>query len=96
MDPGIIPTFVFPGEIIPGQFGPMRVHFLSLKKCVTFTISRVGIPSVMHTIMLMPADAASKIASAANGGGTKIQETLTFSFDTTSLLVLNTGSPSTF
>ncbi len=35
-------------------------------------MSRAGMPSVMQTISGMPASAASMMASAANGGGTKI------------------------
>ena len=35
-------------------------------------MSSTGMPSVMATIVLMPASAASMIASAAKGGGTKI------------------------
>ena len=37
-------------------------------------MSRTGIPSVMQTTRLTPASAASRIASAANRGGTKIIE----------------------
>jgi hypothetical protein len=33
-------------------------------------MSSTGMPSVMQTMTLMPASAASRIASAANGGGT--------------------------
>ena len=36
----------------------------------TRTMSSTGMPSVMHTTSSMPASAASRIASAANGGGT--------------------------
>ena len=39
-------------------------------------MSLVGIPSVMHTIKSNSASTPSKIASAAKGGGTKINETL--------------------
>ena len=35
-------------------------------------MSITGMPSVMATITLIPASAASMIASAAKGGGTKI------------------------
>ena len=35
-------------------------------------MSRTGIPSVIATITVIPASAASMIASAAPGGGTKI------------------------
>jgi hypothetical protein len=39
-----------------------------------FTMSRVGMPSVMRTMRGMPAWAASKAASAAPGAGTKMME----------------------
>ena len=39
-------------------------------------MSAAGMPSVMQTTSAMPASAASMIASAANGGGTKITEAL--------------------
>ena len=42
----------------------------------------------------MPASAASMIASAANGGGTKITEALAPVAFTASATVLNTGQPS--
>ena len=45
---------------------------LPARNAFTFTMSSTGMPSVMATITLMPASAASMIASAANGGGTKI------------------------
>ena len=54
MNPGIMPTLQPPfslGVIIPGQFGPINRtsgHFLTLATAVT--ISRIGIPSVIHTI----------------------------------------------
>ena len=41
-------------------------------------MSRVGTPSVMHTISAMPASAASMIASAAKAAGTKITEVFAF------------------
>ena len=36
---------------------------------MTLTMSRAGTPSVMQTMSLMPASAASMMASAAHGGG---------------------------
>ena len=39
---------------------------------ITFSMSTTGMPSVMQTASGMPASAASMIASAANGGGTKM------------------------
>ena len=39
-------------------------------------MSRMGIPSVMATMIWIPASADSMTASAAKGGGTKMQEAL--------------------
>jgi hypothetical protein len=50
-------------------------------------------PSVMATITLMPASAASRMASAAYGGGTKIIEASAPVSRTASCTVLNTGRP---
>ena len=39
-------------------------------------MSMIGMPSVMQMISSMPASAASRMASAATGGGTKMTEAL--------------------
>ncbi len=70
-----MPTFASPAVITPGQFGPIRVQSKAEMYSLVFTISFTGIPSVIQTITLIPAEAASIIASAANAGGTKIMET---------------------
>ncbi len=57
-------------------------------------MSSVGIPSVMQTASGSPASAASMIASAANGGGTKITVAFAPVSRTASATVLNTGQPS--
>ena len=51
-------------------------------------------PSVMHTASGTPASAASMIASAAKGGGTKITVAFAPVSRTASAPVLNTGHPS--
>ena len=51
-------------------------------------------PSVIATITAMPASAASRIASAANGGGTKIIVALAPVAATASEQVSKTGTPS--
>ena len=56
-------------------------------------MSFTGMPSVIQTMTLIPASAASSIASAANAGGTKIIETLAPVFNIASETVLNTGFP---
>ena len=51
-------------------------------------------PSVMHTASGICESAASMIASAANGGGTKITVAFAPVSRTASATVLNTGQPS--
>ena len=79
MCPGMMPIFappLDPGVMIPGQFGPINLTpGLLYTYATAFTMSRVGIPSVIQTITPSPfsvskASAASIIASAAKGGGT--------------------------
>ncbi len=57
-------------------------------------MSSVGMPSVMHTASGSAASAASRIASAANGGGTKITVAVAPVSRTASATVSNTGHPS--
>ena len=86
---------LFPGEISPGQLGPINMApFCSANRCALIT-SSVGIPSAMQTMIRMPASAASMIASAAKRAGTKMMEVLAFVCSTASYMVLNTGIPST-
>ena len=51
-------------------------------------------PSVMHTTTPMPASAASMMASAANGGGTKITVAFAPVFSTACCTVSKIGQPS--
>jgi len=74
----------FPGDMIPGQLGPIKREFEARSIRFTPIISCVGIPSVIATITGMPASIASRIASAAKAGGTKIRETLAPSLSTAS------------
>src|SRR4051794_34499088 len=92
----MIPTFAMPGEITPGQLGPTSVVCVPARYAWTAAMSRTGIPSVMQTVSSTPASAASKIASAANRGGTKIIDVLAPVRATASATVSNTGMPSTF
>ena len=94
MRPGMMPILALPGEMTPGQLGPTRREgeFLSLAQ--TLTMSSVGMPSVMQTMRAIPASSASRMASAANGGGTKIMVALAPVAETESATVLNTGQPS--
>ena len=89
----MIPTLASPGVITPGQLGPTNTTSLSLIYSLAIIISLVGIPSVMAIITLIPASAASIIASAAKAGGTNIIETSAPAFSTASSTVLKTGLP---
>ena len=60
--------------MIPGQLGPINVMPSSSTLFLTMSMSKVGTPSVMHIINLIPASAASKIESLQNCAGTKIIE----------------------
>src|ERR1700677_2316722 len=94
MRPGMMPILALPGEITPGQLGPMSRDFDSRKTLHTLTMSLVGIPSVMQMIRGSPASSASRIASAAKGGGTKMTVAFAPVSLTASATVSNTGQPS--
>ena len=67
----MMPILHSPGVMMPGQFGPMSVTPVRPSSArFAFTMSSVGMPSVMHTTTGTPASAASRMASAAPGGGT--------------------------
>ena len=89
----MMPILHCPGVITPGQFGPTsrEPDFVCTNR-FAFAMSRTGIPSVMATMTLMPASAASMIASAAPPAGTKIIVASAPVFATASETVLNTGS----
>ncbi len=92
---GMMPALPLPGEIRPGQFGPIsRVAGWSPSNVIAFSMSTTGMPSVMQTTSPMPASAASMMASAAYGGGTKITDAFAPVAFTASSTVLNTGQPS--
>ena len=54
----------------PGQLGPMSRVFEPVSARFTVTMSMTGMPSVMQTTSGISASIASRIASAAKGGGT--------------------------
>ena len=91
---GMMPILHLPGEMMPGQFGPISREFFVFRYSHVFTMSSAGMPSVMHTMSGRPASAASMMASAATGGGTKITVALAPVFATASLTVLKMGQPS--
>ena len=73
---GMMPARAFtPGVITPGQLGPMSTVPAPRSERFTFTMSSVGMPSVMQTATGTPAPAASRMASAEKAAGTKISET---------------------
>ena len=84
---GIIPTLHFPGVIIPGVFGPIMVAFAWRAWATSSTESRIGICSVIITIIWIPLSIASSAASAAKGAGTKIIDAFAACFSCASLTV---------
>ena len=92
MCPGIIPTLLLPGVIIPGQLGPIRRTSIGSMYFFTLTMSSAGIPSVMATIKSTFESAASMMASAAKAGGTNIQDTFAPA-STASSMVSHIGRP---
>ena len=67
---GMIPILHSSGVRTPGQFGPISRDFDPESARFTRTMSSTGMPSVMATISSTSASIASRIESAANGGGT--------------------------
>jgi hypothetical protein len=70
IEPGMMPILQASGVITPGQFGPMRRDFESTSARFTRIMSSTGMPSVMQTMSGISASIASRIESAAKGGGT--------------------------
>ncbi len=70
MEPGMMPILHSFGVSTPGQLGPIRRDLLPESARLTRTISSTGMPSVMQTISGTSASIASRMESAANGGGT--------------------------
>ena len=91
ISPGIIPIFDSPGVIMPGQLGPISLTPSESHTTLTSSISIVGIPSVMQTIKVIPASAASSIDSLQNLAGTKIMLAEAPVSLTASLTELKTG-----
>src|SRR6201996_1256127 len=92
--PGMMPILALPGEMTPGQLGPMSRDLDLLTTLHTLTMSLVGMPSVMQIMSGRPASSASRMASAANGGGTKITVAFAPVASTALATVSNTGHPS--
>src|SRR5258706_13236582 len=68
----MIPILHSLGVSTPGQLGPIRRDLLPESARLTLIMSSTGMPSVMQTISGISASMASRMASAANGGGTDI------------------------
>src|SRR2546423_943376 len=93
MNPGMMPILHWPGVMTPGQFGPTsRTPGFALMYRLAFAMSRTGTPSVMATMSVMPASAASMSASAAQPGGTNTMLAVAPVSLTAWATVLNTGS----
>ena len=56
--------------LVPNLFRRVMGEGESISARLTFIMSSTGMPSVMQTISSMPASIASRIESAAKGGGT--------------------------
>ncbi len=91
----MMPILHSPGVMTPGQFGPTSrdVSWESSTRR-TLIMSATGMPSVIAMTSAMPASTASRMASAAKGGGTKIAEALAPVFSTASATVSKTGTSS--
>src|SRR5208282_3744681 len=94
MDAGMMPILHLPGEMMPGQLGPISRERRFCRNSHARTMSSVGMPSVMQTISSISASAASMIASAAYGGGTKITVAFAPVLSAASCTVLKIGQPS--
>ena len=92
----MIPTLALPGDSTPGQLGPISRTPVKRLRCVyTRNSSWAGMPSVIATIVGIPASAASMIESAAKRAGTKIIAVFAPVSATALRKVSNTGTPST-
>ena len=91
---GMMPMRHCSGVTRPGQLGPTRRVGESRSARLARSMSSAGMPSVMQTTSSMPASAASRIASAAPGGGTNTTEALAPVSATASRTVSKTRMPS--
>ena len=88
----MIPTLARPGEVAPGQFGPMRRAPRARTTSTAGIMSSAGMPSVMQKIVAIPAAAASITASGAPAAGTKIRDVFAPVSRTASVTVSKTGT----
>ena len=88
----MIPTFAWPGDVAPGQFGPMRRAPARRTTSTAGIMSSAGMPSVMQKIVVdARAPTASITASGAPAAGTKMQDVLAPVSRTASATVSKTG-----
>ena len=92
---GMIPTFAFPGDRTPGQFGPIIVT--PLPSDVRVHAQHFVRRDVLRDAddVVDPASTASYTASVAKRAGTKISVVFAPASETASATVLKTGTPST-
>jgi hypothetical protein len=88
----MIPTLAEPGEVAPGQLGPINRAPARWTNSTAGTISRAGIPSVMQKIVAIPAAVASMTASGAPAAGTKMHDVFAPVWRTASATVSKTGT----
>src|SRR5215216_6040378 len=93
MSAGIMPALDCPGEITPGQLGPMSRVDMACDSAKNSAVSLTGTPSVITTASGMPASIASTTADKVNFAGTKITVTLASVAAIASPTELNTGTP---
>ena len=91
---GMMPTLDLPGEIRPGQLGPMIRVREPRAAAWNSTASCTGIPSVITTHRPTSASTASRTASLANFGGTNTTDTSAWVAATASTMEPNTGTGS--
>ena len=88
----MIPTLAEPGEVAPGQFGPISRAPARTTISTAGIMSSAGMPSVMQKIVAIPAAAASMTASGAPPAGTKMQDVFAPVSRTASATVSKTGT----
>ena len=89
-----MPILLCPGVIAPGPFGPTRVVAAVSSTAATFSMSAIGIPSVIAITRSICASIASRSASIAAGAGTNTIDALAPVSSTAWATVSNIGIPS--
>jgi len=90
-----MPTLASPGVMMPGLVGPISQVSVSWAYSRTSITSWTGMCSVMTTMSLMPALMLWMAASLTASGGTKKTEASAPVRAMASLILSNTGTPST-